>query len=723
MPAGSPLGNTESMFRLLFERSADAMSLFDPETGRFVESNAAVVRQVGAPNKEALGNVSPTEISPEYQPDGRLSAEKAAEVAGLALKNGSHRFEWMSRRYDGSELPLDIVMTAVPYNGRTFLFVVSRDISAQKNAEKEIRRLNAVLEQRVAERTVELVQANQQLKEEIQERVRQERLERRRGEQVQRHRDVLLELARSSKSNFDQALQTLCSRAAATLQVERVSYWSMVESDSAIRCELLYRRALGGADLSMRGARLAAKDSPCYFAALETKRPIAADDVFQHVATAALGDGYLRPLGISSMLDAPVWVRGEVVGVLCHEHTGPKRTWTAEEIDFASSLAAMVSLAIEESRRSESERLLRESEEKFRALFEGTSQPVLLHDETGILEANPSWFRHLGYSKIEEVIGKNPAELSAPIQPGGERAEILARKHLADALASGSTRFEWLARRGDGRDLPIEVFLTCISLGGRRVLQAVCNDITQRKLAESELLKTLAREKELGQLRTNFVAMVSHEFRTPLGIIQSSAEILDDYFDRLEASERKEQLQSIQKNTRRMSALMEEVLLIGGFYSGKMEFKPAVIDLADLSRRLVDEVISATGDRCPIKLKMTELPREAHVDERLVRHIWTNLLTNAVKYSQPDEPVEIEIGRDGSDALCIIRDHGIGIPEADREWLFTAFHRGQNVGERPGTGLGLVIVKHSVETHGGEIEFESTVGVGTTVTVRLPAFA
>src|SRR5690606_6139128 len=104
----SPLADTGAMFQLLFERSADAMSLYDPETGRFVESNEAVARQVGAPNKEALGKATVAEISPERQPDGRLSSEKAAEMVRLALAQGSHRFEWMSRRYDGSELPLDV---------------------------------------------------------------------------------------------------------------------------------------------------------------------------------------------------------------------------------------------------------------------------------------------------------------------------------------------------------------------------------------------------------------------------------------------------------------------------------------------------------------------------------------------------------------------------------------------------------------------------------------
>src|SRR6202035_5596161 len=179
---------------------------------------------------------------------------------------------------------------------------------------------------------------------------------------------------------------------------------------------------------------------PAYFEALATKRPIVADRVLTHPATRGLADNYLKPLGISSMLDAPVWVCGEVVGVLCHEHTGSPRDWSAEEIDFVSALASMVSLALEESNRARSANLLRESEEKFRALFEGTSQAVVLHDENGIFDANPSWLHLLGYSRLEEVVGKHPSEVSAPIQPSGERAETLEREHISNALANGSAR-------------------------------------------------------------------------------------------------------------------------------------------------------------------------------------------------------------------------------------------------------------------------------------------
>jgi signal transduction histidine kinase len=230
----------------------------------------------------------------------------------------------------------------------------------------------------------------------------------------------------------------------------------------------------------------------------------------------------------------------------------------------------------------------------------------------------------------------------------------------------------------------------------------------------------VAREKELGQLRSNFVSMVSHEFRTPLGIIQSSAEILEDYLEQLEPAEREDHLQSIRKNTRRMAATMEEVLLIGSFDSGKIEFKRAALDLRAFARSIAEEVLSATNRRCPIEVSLSEVPVEIQADERLLRHIFTNLLTNAVKYSHAGRVVRFEVGRTETEIACAVRDEGIGIPEADREWLFTPFHRGHNVHDRPGTGLGLVIVRRCVDLHGGKINVESKCGEGTAVTVRLP---
>lgn len=236
--------------------------------------------------------------------------------------------------------------------------------------------------------------------------------------------------------------------------------------------------------------------------------------------------------------------------------------------------------------------------------------------------------------------------------------------------------------------------------------------------------KELQMERELHDLKSQFVSTVSHEFRTPLGVIMSSAENLRDYHERFTPEQRAEHLRDIFDASRTMSGLMEEVLLLGRVESGKVAFRPAPLDLPALCERLIEEVQSATDARCPIQLtsNIATADRPARGDEGLLRHILVNLLTNAVKYSPAGHPVELTVETGEPFATFTIRDRGIGIPATDLPHLFDAFHRGANVGDAPGTGLGLVIVKRCLDLHGGTIDCQSTTGEGTTFTVRLPLF-
>jgi signal transduction histidine kinase len=169
-----------------------------------------------------------------------------------------------------------------------------------------------------------------------------------------------------------------------------------------------------------------------------------------------------------------------------------------------------------------------------------------------------------------------------------------------------------------------------------------------------------------------------------------------------------------------MAAMMEGVLVLSRLDAGKLDFQPTLIDLNGFCRRVVDEVLSATNRRCLVELSISSAPLEAMADERLLGHIFTNLLTNAVKYSEPGATVYFSIVRDSADAVCIVRDQGIGISEDDQPQLFKAFYRGGNVGTRPGTGLGLLLVKRCAELHGGTVELNSNIGEGTRVTVTVP---
>ncbi|MES2737039.1 MAG: HAMP domain-containing sensor histidine kinase [Verrucomicrobiota bacterium] len=252
-----------------------------------------------------------------------------------------------------------------------------------------------------------------------------------------------------------------------------------------------------------------------------------------------------------------------------------------------------------------------------------------------------------------------------------------------------------------------------------RTLRAV-NERLQS--SEKELIANLTREKEVNELKSNFVSLVSHEFRTPLAVILSSTELLRNHMARLGEETRRTQMDNIIQSTHIMSGMIEEVLLLGKVEGGHMTCTPVPLDLATFAAVVVDEGLSATQKRCPIHLYIAPLPGPAVADPALLRHIFSNLLGNAVKYSPDGSPVEFSISHEKGQGLLVIRDQGIGIPEKDRGRLFEAFHRASNVGQRSGTGLGLVIVKRCVELHGGSISVESEEQKGTTVTVRLPLF-
>jgi len=850
----SALAASEARLRTLIEHAPEAIVVFDGGTGRFLECNENAVRLYGLLRAELIQK-HPAEVSPEFQPDGRPSVDAAREVIQKAIAGETPVFEWTHQHSSGRLVPCEVRLVRLPGEGRVLLrgsvtdnterkrrekiqqatFAISEAVHAAEDLDNLYERIHQIIKglmsaenfyialfdvrtelisfpyfvdehggrpapfkvstgltgyvlrtgkpllmdramtarKRMAGDVVTFegfpgisyrevgrpaaiwlgvplsvgghpigVMAVQDYRDEgaygevdrqiltfvgaqtalAIDRKRAEQILIRRADENRRHRNALLELALLDKSEFQSALPRICAGAASAMGVARVSYWSLRENGHVLACESVFLLEAGDVEPAAIGTRITAEKCPNYFAALANKQPLIVSDVESHPHVAELLGTYLRPLGITSMLDVPVWLNGQFAGVLCHEHVGPDRDWTTEEIDFASSVANMISLAIEAAQRAHSEQALRESERKFRALFDASGQGVMLHDEHQFLEVNPATLRILGFASADEIVGKHPADLSPPMQPGGESSAVVAARHIGECMTTGRARFEWTTYNAKRQEVPMDVILTRVEMGGKQIIQAVIEDISERKLAEAELLRALAREKELSALKSNFVSMVSHEFRTPLGIIMSSAEILGDYLEALPAEERQDHLRSIARNSKRMSELMEEVLVLGRLDAGKMDFTAAPLDFELLCKRMVGEVSSATERVCPIELRLDDSAAVATGDERLLRHIFLNLLANAVKYSEPGRVVEFWIRKVEREAVCEVHDHGIGIPEADLARLFNTFQRGLNVGQRPGTGLGLVIVKRCVELHGGRISVESKVGEGTTMTVRLPLF-
>jgi PAS domain S-box-containing protein len=248
-------------------------------------------------------------------------------------------------------------------------------------------------------------------------------------------------------------------------------------------------------------------------------------------------------------------------------------------------------------------------------------------------------------------------------------------------------------------------------------------DITARKQAEAEIRAALEKQKELSELKTRFVSMTSHEFRTPLAAILSSAELLKYYGERLPEGEKTELVDSIGQAVRRMTRMLEDILVIGRAEADRLGFSPAPLELRSFCAKVVDEASRAAqadgrrGDR--IVLRMDGGEARALLDEKLMRHILGNLLSNALKYSPDDKPVVLAVETDAAGLRFIVADEGIGIPPEDLPRLFETFHRARNVGNVSGTGLGLAIVKKAVELHGGRIEVDSRPGAGSRFTVSL----
>ncbi|HEX2747433.1 MAG TPA: ATP-binding protein, partial [Verrucomicrobiales bacterium] len=266
--------------------------------------------------------------------------------------------------------------------------------------------------------------------------------------------------------------------------------------------------------------------------------------------------------------------------------------------------------------------------------------------------------------------------------------------------------------------------------GGGAVVIALLSLIRYRRLigeiGRSEVValqreRDLEAARELNHLKNTFVSMVSHEFRTPLAVILSSAEILSNHLDRLSPERRTQQLESIRGSTRRMAGLIDDVLLLGKVEGGRMTFHPQLLNLREFCDTLVDESLSATHRRCPITLTLRgHLPETIIADASLLRHVFSNLLSNGCKYSPEGAGVSFTVETSGPGALTFrVIDKGIGIPAADLPRLFEPFQRAGNVGQISGTGLGLMIAKRCAEFHGGTLAVDSTVGEGTTVTVRL----
>jgi len=276
-------------------------------------------------------------------------------------------------------------------------------------------------------------------------------------------------------------------------------------------------------------------------------------------------------------------------------------------------------------------------------------------------------------------------------------------------------------------------YLVKRQVNGELLARSLCYAIERKQMSETlrnlnealenrvkERTAELVRAKELNQLKSEFVSMLSHDIRNPLNSILLSTGLLQNYEQKLTPETKLSHYQLIRSSIKNMAQLLDEVLVIGKAETGKLQFQPTPLDLELFCHRIVAELQISTGDKHQILFSSQGKITPGLWDESLLRHILTNLIANAIKYSPQGGKVIFQLIAQENSVIFHIQDQGIGIPLKDQQQLFQPFYRASNVDAIPGSGLGLAIVNRCVEEHGGKISLHSAVGMGTTFTVILP---
>ncbi|MFC1849499.1 PAS domain S-box protein [candidate division CSSED10-310 bacterium] len=411
--------------------------------------------------------------------------------------------------------------------------------------------------------------------------------------------------------------------------------------------------------------------------------------------------------------------------------------------DAAGDMTGFLGIANDITARKQADQLLhqrtielQESEEKYRILFEKSRDGLLIIDHNKFVDCNKATLDLLRYSTKEELLQTHPSELSPPIQPDGRASYEKADDMIATAVEKGSHRFEWIHRKADGEDFPVEVSLTTIPFKGRQLVHTAWRDITDRKRAEEELRRhqehlenlVIERTAELqqakdaadaaNQAKSSFLAAMSHEIRTPMnGVIgMTNLALRDD-----PTPKQRDYLTKILSSARGLLNVINDILDFSKIEAGRLEVDTVGFSMDEVINRVATVIAPQVEEKeLELLVRSVPLPGTLIGDPLRLGQILTNLVNNAVKFTPRGEiMISITVSERTEQRLKLlfsVRDSGIGMTEEETSNLFQPFTQADSSTTRKygGTGLGLAISKRLVEMVEGDIWVESAPGKGST---------
>jgi PAS domain S-box-containing protein len=388
---------------------------------------------------------------------------------------------------------------------------------------------------------------------------------------------------------------------------------------------------------------------------------------------------------------------GELLRII---HLASNITW---QLDNSSRLRAEI------TRRTD-------SEAKYQAVVENVNEGILITAAGQIKYANPKALQLIG---LDDTTARSRPFIEFIHLDDRERVLSNHLRRMRGEQVENYYHFRVAHAQAETRWL--EISAVVFEWQGEPATLNFLTDVTLKRQAEQDMQNALLRERELSELKSRFIAVASHEFRTPLAAILSSVELLDTYGESFPPSERHELLGQVKTAVARMNGMVEQVLLTSRLEMGGFTFKAAPLAVAELLVQVVVEMEHSDAQAKRIAVQCEGLDALRLADALLLRHVVTNLVSNALKYSHPDTTVYLSAEARGELLQIKVTDQGIGITPEDLPRLFETFHRGTNVGNIAGTGIGLNIVRQCVDLHRGKIDVVSTEGQGTTFTVQLTA--
>ncbi len=348
---------------------------------------------------------------------------------------------------------------------------------------------------------------------------------------------------------------------------------------------------------------------------------------------------------------------------------------------------------------------------------------ICIHNQDGTyLFVSPSIEDLTGF-KPYELIGKSPYDFFHP-----DDLKLLQDRHqevLSTQNDCTYISYRFLKKNGDyiWVESNSKIFFDEYEIENRIITST--HEIQERKLAEESMMKALQKEKELNELKSRFVAMTTHEFKTPLSTISSSADIIEMYAEHSQNTDTEKiikQVKNINAEVLRMTNMMDASLFLGKIEANKTEVNKEEIDLISLVQYIIDRQVRHQKDKRKLYFELRGTTKKVFADAQHLEHILDNLISNAFKYSQnKPSPVLILTFNENNFTINII-DYGLGIPQNQHKKVYSSFFRGDNVRDIKGTGLGLLIVHNLVKMNGGKITFESEENQGTTFTLEFPYF-